>query len=123
MNLNIHAGRKWSTDMTIISDDGATGEILNPNDTGTFMVQSVGDNPTCIIPPVQMTIIDLNNGLFNITLSKEQTALLIQDVAFAEDKYQPQNSYLGVMEFILDAGDRGATVPLYVIEVAECLVV
>jgi len=118
--MEIYSNREWSSDITIISDDGVTGVELDPSDSGTFMVQSSGISPVCIIEPVAMSIIDAPNGIMNITLTAEQTALLEQDVGFAEDRYPTQNTYLGVMTFTLVSGNREATAPLYVRETAIC---
>jgi len=121
--MEIYAGRQWSSDITIVSSNGLTGEILVPSDTGTFMIQTTGDKPVCVIEPTDMTIIDADNGIMNITFTAEQTSLLSQEVAFAEDNYPSQSLYKGIMSFSLASGNRDAMADIYVREVASCPVV
>jgi len=118
--MEIYAGLPWSSDITIISDDGLTGEQLDPADTGTFMIQTAGISPQCVIEPTAMTIVDADNGIMNITLTAEQTALLEQDVGFAEDLHPTQSLYKGIMSFTLVSGNRDAMADIYVRETAVC---
>ena len=123
MKLEVIVGQEFTADFTVISDDGVTGEILDPSDTATFTVSTSGISPVCTIPPVDMTIVDADNGLFSVTLTKEQTSLLVQEVGFAEDDYPTQSNYIALLDFTLVSGNRPATMPLYVREIGlPCLV-
>lgn len=115
MKLEIIKGKPWNADFTVVSDDGVTPEVLDTNtDSGTFTVSTVGDNPTIVIESSPLTIVDVDNGKFNAELTGSQTALLDAKVGFAEDKYNSISNYIGILDLTLAAGNRHATVPLYV---------
>ena len=118
--FEIFAGRAFSADFTVVSSDGITGEVLDPTDTATFTLQTSGVNPVCTLDAIPMTVVDADNGLFNLTLTAEQTATLSQDIGFKEDKYPTLSNYTGFMDFILVSGNRQATIDVYVKEVAVC---
>ncbi len=122
MNLIIYAGKAFAADFTVVSDDGVTGEQLDPSDTGIFDIVTSGPNPTCVLSGIAMTIIDADNGVFELTLTADETALLSQNVGFKEDKYSPLSNYLGFMNFTLVSGDRQATVDIYVKEIPSCVI-
>ncbi len=115
----IYAGRKFQADFTVVSDDGVTGEQLDPSDTATMSINTVGEDPVCVIAEVPMVIVDLDNGVFELTLTAEQTALLNQCVGFKEDNFAPMGNYTGFMEFNLVSGYRQAHITVEVIE-APC---
>lgn len=114
------AGLPYSFDVTILSDNGMTGEQLSGSDTGYFQVNSIGNDSECVISPIAMTIQDADNGIFACTITAENTALLTQELGGQEDGYPTLNTYLGIMEFSLASGPRGDTVPVFVREVASC---
>ena len=118
--LTIYAGKEFSADFTVVSDDGVTGIILEDSDTGTFDLLSNGNNPTCVIGGIPMTITDKDNGVFNLTLTADQTSVLSQDICFKEDKYATLSNYKGMLDFKLAAGDRQATIDIYVEETPTC---
>ena len=118
--MEIYSGLPWNSDIAIVSDDGLTGEQLDPADTGTFMIQTAGVSPQCVIEPTAMTIVDADNGIMNITLTAAQTALLSQDVAFAEDHFPSQSLYKAIVSFTLVSGNRDAMSDIYVRETAVC---
>ncbi len=120
MRLVIYAGQLFSADFTVVSGDGVTGETLLPGDTGTFSVIKSGLDAECVIGPVSMTIIEYDNGLFNVELSIEQTSLLTTVLGGEEDQFSSISNYNGYLNFTLEAGDRQATVPIYVEEVPTC---
>ncbi len=120
MRLIVYAGREFKADFTVCSDDGVTPEVLDPTDTATFTVQTSGVNPECILSDIPMVIIDADNGLFELTLAADQTALLNQYVGFQEDNYSPIGNHDGLIDFQLASGNRQAMVTLYVKEVAVC---
>ncbi len=120
MKLEIHSGKPFSADFTVVSSDGVTGEQLDPSDTATFELVTNGANPTCILSNIAMTIVDAPNGTFNLSLTAEQTILLDQDIAFKEDKYPTLSNYLGYISFTLVSGDRAATVDVYVRSIPSC---
>jgi hypothetical protein len=122
MKVEILAGLPWSSDFTIVSSDGVTGVELEDTDTATFSIQTAGTNVTCVIEPVDMTIIDAENGIFNVKLTDLQTALLEQEVGGQEDNYPSLNKYLAIIDCKLADGDRTATVPVFVKEVGQCQV-
>jgi len=123
MKVEIFAGLDWSGDFTILSDDGLTPVILSDSDTGTLMVQTNGSDVECVIQPVSMTIVDADNGLFNASLSSEQTSLLKQEIGFAEDGYPSMGNYSGVLNFILESGNRQDVFTIHVKEVSSCPVI
>ena len=118
--LEIHAGRPFSCDFTVISSDGVTGEVLDPTDTGTFSLTTSGVTPTCVLDLIPMTIVDAPNGVFNLSLTAAQTSPLTQDVGFKEDKYNTLSNYLGYLDFDLVSGSRQATVDVFVRQVPSC---
>ena len=120
MKLEIHAGREFSADFSVVSADGLTGEELDPTDTGTFSLVTSGSNPTCVLDLIPMTIVDADNGVFNLALTAEQTSLLAQDVAFKEDRYPTLSNYLGYLDFILVSGNKQATIDVFVREIPTC---
>ena len=117
MRLIIYAGRSFSCDFTVVSDDGVTAEVLDPSDTATFSAQTSGTNPVSIIKDEPMTLIDADNGLFELTLTAEQTALFSQYVGFQEDCFQPICNNMGFIDFTLVSGNRQATVSIAVKEI------
>ena len=119
--LEIHSGKPFSADFTVVSSDGVTGEVLDPADTATFDIVTNGNTPTCILSNIPMTIIDAPNGVFNLTLTEAETTLLSQDIGFREDRYPTLSNYLGYMSFVLVSGDRAATVDVFVKEVPACV--
>ena len=119
MKLIIYAGQAFSADFIVVSDDGTTGQELDPSDYGTFEVHSTGPEAKIVIPPVPMTVVDTTNGTFNIALTAEQTSLLSPELGFQEDHYSPISNYLGYLDFTLVSGNRQATVPVYVEAIAQ----
>jgi len=116
-NFIIYSGVEFSAKFTVMSDDGMTGVTLDPNDTGTFKVLDL--KGVEVIAPVNMTIVDADNGVFKLDLTAEQTVLLDAKYGFEEDKYVPRMSYTGYMEFKLaNSSDRSATIDVYVKKVA-----
>ena len=118
MKFEILAGLPFTADIAV--NDGQLNQVLDPGDTATFQVNTVGSNPKCIIPPVAMTIKDADNGLFTLVLTAEQTTLLKGLVAFQEDRFPTLQSHIGIFAFTLVSGNRQATVPIFVKEVVEC---
>jgi hypothetical protein len=114
MKLEIYTGREFSADFTVVSDDGVTGIVLDPSDSATLTISSNGYNPQVILNEVAMTIVDADNGLFNITLTPEQTELLDQKIGFEEDQYNTLSNYSGFIDFKLASGNRQAAIDLYV---------
>ena len=117
MKFEIIAGREFTADFTVVSSDGVTGEVLDPTDTATFTVTTKGLNPTTVLDSVPMTITDINNGLFTVTLTPVQTALLEQEIGFKEDRYPTISNYDGVVDFKLASKDRAATIDIFVKEI------
>ena len=118
--FEIHSGKPFSADFTVVSSDGVTGEQLDPTDTATFDSVTNGVNPTCVLSGIPMTIVDADNGTFNLSLTAEQTTTLSQDIGFKEDKYSTLSNYLGYISFVLVSGDRAATVDVYVRSIPAC---
>ena len=123
MKLKLYTNKEFSTNFTVISDDGVTGLVLDPTDTATFTVSSAGPNPTCVIQPVAMTIVDADNGLWNVTIPATDTTGLVQEIGGQEDSFNPLNTYTGFLDFILVSGNRQATCPLFIIETGLCPVI
>ena len=113
----IYAGREWKHKFRVVSDDGVTGEILNPSDTATITISTAGANPECVLSNIPMVLIDAQNGLFEATLTDSETALLTQKVGFQEDGYSPIGNYDGYLAFTLVSGNRGADILIAVKEV------
>ena len=120
MKLIIYTNQKFSADFTVVSSDGFTGEVLEPEDTATFKLVTKGPNSKCVIDNVPLTIVDINNGVFNLTLTPEQTASLSSKPGFEEDKFIPMDNYVGYLEFNLSTGNRQATVDIAVEEIPTC---
>ena len=116
--LEIISGLAFDADFTILSSDGLTPEVLNPADTARFSVYSAGDDTSCVITNVAMTIADAANGLFNLQLTAEQTKLLSQYIGFREDRYSTIGNYMGVIDATLVSGNRTATIPVFVKEIS-----
>lgn len=114
MKLEITKGREWNADFTVVSSDGITPEVLDPGDTGTFSISTVGKNPTIVVQDINLNIQDADNGLFNVVLTANQTSLLEAKIGFGEDKYPTISNYTGTLDLILVAGNRQASVPLYI---------
>ena len=123
MKLKLYTNKEFSADFTVVSDDGVTGLVLDPTDTATFTVSSAGPNPTCVIQPVNMTIVDADNGLWNVTIPAADTAGLVQEIGGQEDSFNPLNTYTGFLDFTLVSGNRQATCPLFIIETGLCPVI
>jgi len=64
-----------------------------------------------------MTLIDADNGLFELSLTSEQTVLFKQYVGFQEDNYLPIGNHEGYLDFILESGNRQAMIGISVKEV------
>ena len=120
MKLEIYAGRTFSADFVVVSDDGVTGEILVAGDSGTFTLSTNGLAPECVIANAPLTIVDAANGVFNLFLSADQTKDLTQVVGFQEDKYNTISNYTGFLDFDLAAGARQAKCDIYVRTVGIC---
>ena len=120
MKLIIYTNQEFSADFTVVSSDGSTGEVLDPSDTATFKLVTKGANPQCVIDNVQLTQVDPNNGIFNLTLNPTQTALLHSKLGFEEDKFSPLDNYTGYLEFNLVSGKRQATVDIAVEDIPTC---
>ncbi len=118
MKLIIYAGREFKADFTVVSDDGVTAEVLDASDTATFSAQTSGVAPVNILTDIPMTLIDADNGLFELTLTPEQTTLFSQYVGFQEDCFQPICNNMGFIDFTLVSGNRQATVTIAVKEIA-----
>ncbi len=123
MKLKIYAGRVFTSTFTVVSDDGVTGVVLDPADTATFSIDSAGPSPVCMLAPVAMTIVDADNGMFEVSLTAEQTSELTQELGGQEDGYSPLNTYTAFLDFTLVSGNRQAKCALYVVETAVCPVV
>ena len=119
MKLTIYAGKVFSADFTVVSNDGITPEDLAIGDTAVFTLSTNGSNPRQIICDHAMTLIDVPNGLFNLTLTVDETEGLTQDIGFQEDRYKPLSNYIGYIDFKLASGDRQAMVDMFVKEVGE----
>lgn len=113
MKLEILIGKDYSADFTVVSDDGITGQVLDPTDSATFSLSSTGPVPVQIIAPIIMTITDIDNGRFNVLIPAAITATLSQDIGFKEDKYPTVSNYVGILDFTLASGNRHATVDMY----------
>jgi len=116
----IYAGKAFSNDFEIVSSDGLTPEVLDPSDTGTITIQTSGPNPECILDAIPMTLIDTDNGLFEMSLTAEQTALLSQYVGFKEDGFKPIGNYEGLLDFTLVSGNKQAMITISVKSIATC---
>ena len=116
----IYAGRQFIADIIITSDDGATGVVLLPTDTGTITVTSSGPSGKCVIDKYPLTILDEANGIFTLDLPATETKKLTSYYGFKEDRYSTIGGYNGIMEFTLATGNRQALVNIDVIEVPEC---
>ena len=117
MKLIVYAGREFKADFTVVSADGVTGEVLDPTDTATFSAQTSGPNPESILKDVPMTLIDADNGLFELNLTTAQTSVFKQYIGFQEDCFNPICNHTGYLDFILVSGDRQATVSIAVKEI------
>jgi len=113
----IYAGRDFTADFTVVSSDGVTPEVLDPGDTGSMSIVTAGGNPKAIINDIPMTLIDADNGLFELTMTAEETSLLEDYVGFQEDGYSPIGNYDGYLEFNLKSGNRSATIVVRVKEI------
>ncbi len=118
MKLIVYAGREFKADFTVVSDDGVTGEVLDASDTATFSAQTSGVSPVSILKDVPMTLIDADNGLFELNLTTVQTELFHQYLGFQEDCFSPICNHTGYIDFTLVSGDRQATVSIAVKEIA-----
>ena len=118
----IYAGQENVNDFIVVSDDGATPLVLDPSDTATISIYTSGLSPSCILGNVPLALIDADNGLFELTLTAEQTSLLKQDIGFKEDKYSALSNYRGQLRFVLVSGNKQAKIDIYVEESLECLV-
>ena len=116
----IYAGRAWKHNFRVVSDDGVTAEVLDPTDTATLTISTAGATPTCILSNIPMTLLDATNGLFEASLTAEQTVLLKQKVGFQEDGYSAIGNYDGYMEFTLVSGNRQASIIIGVQEIPVC---
>lgn len=99
MKLEIIIGTNFSADFTLVSKDGVTGVELQPSDTATFTLTTNGYTNTEILSDIPLTIVDAANGIFNLTLTDEQTALLEQKIGFEEDHYYSRSNYNGRLDF------------------------
>lgn len=118
MKFEILAGLPYSANITV--SDGLTGVVLDSTDTGTMQINSIGMDKACVMAPKPMTIVDAQNGVFNISLTAAETSTLIERLGFREDRLPSMQNYIGVFEFTLTTGIRSAVVPIYVQEVASC---
>lgn len=116
----IYAGREFTSDFTVVSSDGITAEILDANDTATITIFTSGPSPECVLDNIAMVLVDVDNGLFELTLTAEQTSLLSQYVGFKEDGYQSIGNYDGYLDFTLVSGNRQAQITISVKEVPVC---
>jgi len=117
MKFIIYAGRDFKADFTVVSGDGTTPEVLDPADTATFSAQTSGDNPVAILTDIPMTLIDADNGMFELTLTAAQTSEFKQYLGFQEDGYGTIGNNTGYLDFTLVSGDRQATINIGVKEV------
>ena len=118
--FEILAGLPFESLVLILSDDGMTGEVLQPTDTATFAIYESAGSQACVLAPVNMPIYDANNGQFELKLTADQTSPLEQYVGFQEDLYKSLSQYTGVIACTLSAGNRTVTVPVYVKKIASC---
>ena len=119
----IYSGREFKSDFTVVSDDGLTPEELDAADTATITISTNGLDPTCVLSDIPMVMIDAANGLFELTLTVEQTTLLKQDLGFKEDKFASLDNYTGYLDFTLVSGNRQATIDISVKEVPVCQII
>jgi hypothetical protein len=120
MKLEIYTGREFSCDFTIVSDDGITPEILDPTDTGTFTLSTQGTKPTILLSNIPLTLVNMDNGSFNLLLTAEQTCDLEFKVGFEEDRYPTLSTHVGLLDFTLVSGNRQATVDIFVKGINSC---
>ena len=120
MKLEIIKGLEYNADFTVVSDDGLTPQVLDPTDTATFSLSTKGHDSECVLSNVSMTLKDEDTGLFSLTLTPEQTALLNTEIGFAEDKYPTRSNYNGSLDFKLTSGNRTASVDMYVKDIGTC---
>lgn len=113
--LEIFTNKEFSVDFTVVSDDGSTGEPLDPSDTASFTLSTRGQNPKVSLGNIPLTIVDALNGIFNLTLTASQTSGLIQDIGFKEDKYNTLSNYAGFIDFILVSGNRQAKLDIFIV--------
>ena len=120
MRFTIYAGSPSSDDFTVISSNGITGQLLTPGDTATAKIITKDTFPVCILDNLPLTIIDLDNGVFNLSLTAEQTVLLEPKIGLEEDGYNPRASHELYLDFNLASGFRQAVVDVHVKKVPEC---
>ena len=116
----IYSGKEWKHKFKIVSDDGINPEQLDVNDTATITISTSGANPECVLANVPMVLLDVQNGLFEVQLTADQTRLLKQFVGFQEDGFPPIGNYDGVLDFILVSGNRQSDITIGVKEVPVC---
>ena len=80
-------GRAYTGKIVIKASNSTVGVSLNPSDTGTFTLSSVGDDPCLLLDKIPMVISDASNGEFTINLTAEQTSNLPAAVEFGEDGF------------------------------------
>jgi len=119
----IYAGRDYTADFTLVSNDGTTPQKLNTIDTGTITIFSSGPEGECILSNISLNLTDKDNGLFTVFLTAEQTAKLAQKLGFEEDSYSPIGNYEGFLDFNLVSGNRQALIQINVKEVPSCPIV
>ena len=120
MKIEIIKGRAWTSDFTIVSDDGVTPVVLEQTDTATFSISTIGSTPECIIEPIPMTVKDADNGLFSVTLSTEDTAKLESRIGAEEDRFPTMVSHIGIVDCKLDSGDRTSSVDVFIRDDGTC---
>jgi hypothetical protein len=114
--LEIIIGTRFSADFTLSDRDGFTGVVLDPTDTAVFTLTTAGETNTVVLDKIPMTIVDADNGVFNLTLDETQTAILEQDIGFKEDRYNTISNYNGRIDFNVSkvSPDPQAVLPVFV---------
>ena len=80
-------GRVLEIEFVIKQPNSTTALPLDPKDSGTFTLSTIGPNPRILIDRVRMNQVAGKAGTFKLRLDQVQTENLPYDEEFGEDNY------------------------------------
>ena len=100
MNFTIHEGQDFYCEF-VIKEPGASIPKDVTGATGTFILSTIGHNPTETLRQ-SMAVVDGENGIMSVTLTSSQTTDLDSRVGFPEDGYLPVPTYKAELDIQAD---------------------
>lgn len=96
--FEITEGKKFNTTFVIKENGTTTAKELVGDETGEFVLSTIGNTPTKVLTK-SLTLGDLLNGEFKLSLSETETSGLDYEIGFKEDGAKFKATYRANLSF------------------------